>query len=141
MTWRFLRAMKARKAGYIMNVASIGAWLPAPHYASYAAGKAYVRNFTEAVAYEEGGSGVTLTCLSPGGTSTEFMAVAGHDIPDWQKKILLTPEDCARFGLKSMLAGRRSVIHGWMNAIGMFTLRFVPRRLMTWIAAQVMAKR
>jgi len=51
LTWRYVRAMRERKSGWVLNVASIGAYLPCPYYAAYTGSKAYVRNMTEAVAY------------------------------------------------------------------------------------------
>lgn len=140
MTWRFARAMRARKTGYILNVASIGAYLPTPFYAAYAAGKAYVRNFTEAVAFELQGDGVRVCCLCPGATETEFMEVAGHALASWQKKFLMSAERCARIGLRALFGGRRNIVSGWLNAIMMFATRLVPRSAATWIAANLMGR-
>jgi short-subunit dehydrogenase len=78
LTHRFVRAMLERRRGWILNVASVGAYMPVPSYATYAAGKAYVRNFTEALAFELRGTPVHVCCLNPGATATELMDVAGH---------------------------------------------------------------
>ena len=139
LTHLFGKQMKARNHGYILNVSSIGAYLPAALYATYAAGKAYVRNFSEALAYELRDTGVRVCCLCPGGTRTEFMEVAGHKLPGWQQKFLMPSDTCARIGLRALFAGRRNFIAGVMNSIMMFTLRFLPRRAVVWLAARVMA--
>ena len=137
-TWRWLRVMRERGGGHIMNVASIGAWLPVANYATYAAGKAYVRNFTEALAFEERGSGVVLTCLCPGATSTEFTDVAGHDVAAWQQKFFMPADTCAQIGLRAMFGGKVLKVAGLMNAVMMASLRLFPRRALAWIAAKVM---
>ncbi len=139
MTHLFATAMKARNCGYLLNVASIGAYLPCPQYATYGAGKAFVRNFTEALAYELRDSGVKVCCLCPGGTRTEFMEVAGHEVAAWQMKFLMPAETCAAIGLRALFAGRRNIISGYLNSMMMFTLRFLPRRVCVWIADRVMA--
>ena len=140
LTWRFLSRMRERKRGWILNVASIGAYLPVPGYATYAAGKTYVRNFSEALAYEEAraGSSIKVCCLSPGGTATEFMEVAGQELASWQRGFLMTAERCARIGLSALFRGRRNIVAGMSNHLMMLTLRLLPRRLMAWLAAKVM---
>ena len=139
LTYRFVRAMTARQRGWILNVASLGAYLAIPGYASYAAGKAYVRNFTEALAFETAGTGVTVTCLCPGATATEFTAVAGHDLASWQELAMMSAERCAEIGLKALFRGRRNMIAGVSNTLIAFLLRLAPRRMATWIASHVMA--
>lgn len=136
----FGKAMSTRGGGFILNVASIGAYLPTPHYATYTAGKAYVRNFTEALSWELGDSGVVATCLCPGPTETEFMDVAGHELKAWQKKFFMSAPDCARIGLDALFARKPNTVAGWNNRAMMFGLRFLPRRAMTWLAANTMAK-
>lgn len=140
LTWRFSRAMLARKRGWILNVASIGAYMPVPCYATYAAGKAYVRNFTEALAYELRGTPLRVCALCPGATSTEFMQVAGHEMPALYRLAFMSADRCARIGLSALFGWRRNVVSGVMNKLTVFWLRFVPRRLIVAFAALVMQK-
>ena len=77
LTKLFLRPMLAAGAGRIMNVSSTAAYLPGPLMAVYYASKAYVLSFSEALSNEVEGTGVTVTCLVPGPTETEFKARAG----------------------------------------------------------------
>jgi short-subunit dehydrogenase len=135
---RFGTAMASRKRGAILNVASIGAYLPTPNMATYSAGKSYVRNFTESLAGELGGSGVRVCCLCPGGTETEFSSVAGIDLPWWKRIAFMSAERCAHIGLSALYRGRRNIVSGWSNAISMFFTRFVPRPLLGWIAERVL---
>ena len=76
LTKRLLPAMVSRKSGRILNVASTAAFFPGPLMAVYYATKAYVLSFSEAIAAELEGSGVTVTALCPGPTASGFQAVA-----------------------------------------------------------------
>ncbi len=138
LTWRFARRMRERGRGHILNVASVGAFQPTPLYATYGAGKAYVRNFSEALAYELSGSGVEVCCLCPGATETEFSEVAGQPLDRLRKLAFMSADRCARIGLRALLSGRRLVVSGWMNAFAMFLVRLLPRRLATFLAAKAL---
>ena len=140
LTWRFGRAMRTRRGGHILNVSSIGAYTPTPTYATYSAGKAYVRDFTEGVAYELAGSGVKVCSLCPGGTLTEFHQAAGHELPKIFRSTFQSAKACAHIGLYALFNGRRNIVSGLFNAISMWMLRFVPRRAIVWIAAKTMGK-
>jgi len=138
LTHHFAIQMKARGSGHILNVASIGAYLPTPFYATYGATKAYVRNFTEAIAYELRKTGVRICCLCPGPTTSEFMEVSGHEIPKLAKATFMSAERCARIGLGALFGWRWNIVSGWMNRLMVTSLRLSPRWLMTRVAALVM---
>jgi uncharacterized protein len=134
----WLPKMIARRHGYLMNIASVGAYTPCPTFAVYAATKAYVRNLTEAISFELKGTGVNAICVNPGGTRTEFLDAADQVLKKTGEMAMMTAEECARIAVKKMLAGRRNVITGFMNALSMFIMRFLPRPWMTWFAYQGM---
>ena len=140
LTHLFVRDMLRRGRGHVLNVASIGAYTPTPFYATYSAGKAFVRDFTEALAYELADTEVRVCSLCPGGTLTEFHQAAGHEMQASFRATFETAEECARYGLESLFAGRRNVISGLINKIGMFLLRFLPRRVIVWSAAATMGE-
>ncbi len=140
LTYRFLKAMLPRGQGWILNVASVGAYTPVPDYATYAAGKAFVRDFTEALAFELRRAPVRVCCLCPGPTATEWMQVSGQKETPIVRMVQMSAARCARIGLRALFAGRRNIIAGVMNSIGMWLLRFVPRRLMVRITAVFMEK-
>jgi hypothetical protein len=140
LTYRFGQAMRQRRAGYILNVASIGAYAPCPWFATYAAGKAYVRSFTLALAAELAGTGVRVCCLCPGSTESEFHAGAGQSLPALVGPFTMSARRCARIGLRAVLSGRREIVSGWLNSLGMFLLRFVPTRLATAIYGFIMGR-
>ena len=139
LTHRFVRAMLERRRGWILNVASVGAYLPVPSYATYAAGKAYVRNFTEALAFELRGTPVHVCCLNPGATATGFMEAAGHEVPRGASIALMSSERCARIGLRALFAGRRNVVAGWSNAFSVLLFRLLPRFVITRLGALFMS--
>ena len=138
LTKRFGVAMTQRKRGAILNVASVGAYLPTPSMATYGAGKSYVRNFTEGFAAEIAGSGVHVCCLCPGATTTEFADVAGLDLPWWKKIAFMSADRCADIGLRALFRGRRNIVSGWSNTFTMFLTRFLPRRLLGFAAERLL---
>lgn len=139
LAWRFVRHMRGHgEPGWLLNVASIGAYQPVPMFAVYAAGKSYFRDFSEALAFELHGSAVSVTCLSPGGTWTEFSDTAGQTLPAMARLTMLSAAEVARQGLQAMFAGRRSVVTGWANKFTCLLADLLPRRLTTWAAAQAM---
>lgn len=139
LTRAFVPHMVERGRGHVMNIASIAAWLPCPDFAVYAATKAYVRNFTEALDYELKGTGVRAICVAPGGTKTEFTEVAGQRVKSSGERMMMTAERCADIAVRKMLAGRRTVITGWLNSLMMWSLRFLPRALMPWVGHRSMS--
>jgi short-subunit dehydrogenase len=138
LTHRFGKAMLARGGGHVLNVSSIGAYTPTPTYASYAAGKAFVRDLSEAVAFELRGTPVRVCSLCPGGTLTEFHKSAGHEMPRLFRTTFMSAEDCAAIGLRALFGGRRNVVSGVFNTLSAFFMRFLPRRLLVRITAWTM---
>ncbi len=138
LTRLFVPRMIARRRGHVMNVASIGAYTPTPWFAVYAASKAYVRNFTEALDHELQGTGVRACCVCPGGTATGFLDQAGQQLKSGRGALLMPASRCAEIAVDKMLGGRRTVVTGFSNALGMWLLRFVPRRWIPAIADRAM---
>lgn len=130
LTKRVLPGMIERRRGRILNVASTAAFQPGPLMAVYYATKAYVLSFSEAVAHELSGTGVTVTALCPGATATGFAAVA--DTAGSRLFTQLRPmrsEEVARAGYRALVAGRRVVIPGWRNRVMAFFARLGPRAI------------
>jgi short-subunit dehydrogenase len=125
---------------YLVNIASIGAYQSVPNMALYAASKAFVRNFSEALHDElRGTTGVT--CICPGGTKTEFHAVAGAGNYSWiANASMMSAEEVARISVRAMLAHKRTVIPGLMNKLSCWGVRLVPRRFASWMARRVLGK-
>ena len=123
--------MVDRGRGAILNVASIAAFQPLPYQATYAATKAFVNSFTEALHTDLAGTGVTVTVLCPGLTETEFGEEAGMGSFDQLPSFLVDdPRDVAHAAVKGLEAGRRSVVPGAHNVISTLGGRFLPRTLL-----------
>jgi short-subunit dehydrogenase len=138
LTGAFLPRMVEDGAGAILNVASTAAFQPLPGFATYAASKAFVQSFSEAVHEELRGTGVSVTCLCPGFTHTEFGANAGardkeRALPEF---LFMEAPDVARTGVEAMIAGRRSAIPGLTNRATMLGGRVVPRTLLLPLVRQ-----
>jgi uncharacterized protein len=129
MTKLFVQDMLKRGSGYILQVASIGAYQPSPTYATYSAAKAYVLMMGEALNYELRHSGVSVTVISPGVTATEFLKVAGQSPSLYQRSMMMDSPSVARIGIDAMLRRRPSVVPGLMNNLAAFTTRFMTRRM------------
>src|SRR4051794_8141233 len=139
LTGAFVPGMIERGEGAILNVASTASFQPLPGMATYAATKAFVRSFSEAVHTELGGTGVSITVLCPGFTETEFAEVAGAGsfeakMPSF---VVLNAKDVAREAIDGMTSGARSVVPGYIHKAHAFSSRFVPNTLLLPIAKRL----
>ena len=138
MTKLFVADMVARKFGFMLQLASIGAYQPSPLYASYSAAKSFVLNFSVALNYELRGTGVHSTVISPGITATEFLKVSGQTPTLYQRLAMMQSPEVARIGIAAMLKGRASVVPGFANKLGVFLPRLLPLNASAAIAEVTM---
>lgn len=138
LTKLFVNDMLERDFGYILQVASVGAYQPSPTYASYSAAKSYVLHLGEALNYELRNTSVSCTVVAPGVTKTEFLDVADQQPTLYQRLIMMESDEVARIGIEKMLAGKPSVVPGWLNALMVWTNRLMPRRVSTAVAHSLM---
>jgi len=136
-----LPAMIERKSGRILNVASTAAFQPGPLMAVYFATKAYVLHFSEALSNELQGSGITVTCLCPGATATEFHKRAKATGMRMLRTGSMDARTVAEDGYRAMIAGKPVVISGFGNWLVAQSVRFSPRRLVTAIARKIQEER
>jgi len=139
LSQHFGQIMEQRGNGYIMNVASTGAFQPNPNFAVYGASKAFVLNFSEAFNEELKGSGVSVTCLCPGPTRTEFHDRAQSGDSRIVRVLMMETDDVVKIGIDAMFARRGTVIPGPANAVLTFTERFTPRWLVPKMAKYLMS--
>ena len=142
LTKRILPGMVTRRRGRILNLASTAAFVPGPLMAVYYATKAYVLSFSEAIANELEGSGVTVTALCPGPTASGFQAaasleesklVAGRTLP--------TSRDVAQAGYDALMAGTVVYVPGMSNKLTALSPRFVPRAMIRKVVRRLQERR
>jgi len=142
LTKLFLGPMLQRGLGRILNVASTAAFQPGPFMAVYYASKAYVLSFSEAIAEELRGSGVSVTVLCPGPTATGFQKAANMSTEALLRVMRpVSSMDVARAGYRALMRGRRVVIPGVKNKIGVQSLRVSPRAVVTRVVRALQVRR
>ena len=138
LTHLYLAPMRARGRGAIINVASTAAFQPVPFMATYAATKAFVLSFSEALWEENRPHGIKVMALCPGATETNFFNVAGGRPP---LRTSQEPEEVVETALRALERGRSHVISGWINYLLMQSERLVPRSLIARVVGRAMRPR
>ncbi|GLU53132.1 SDR family NAD(P)-dependent oxidoreductase [Dyadobacter frigoris] len=134
----FLPEMLAKGEGGIINVASTGAFQPCPYIATYAASKAFVLSFSEALYGEYYKRGITVTALCPGNTATGFQEVAGADT---SKMYAESAETVAKEGIQAFIQGQNCKVNGMGNNLQSLIPKFLPRKMVIKIVEKMMNKR
>ena len=137
ITRRLLPQMIARRRGGVLNVSSSAGFLPIPDFAVYAATKAYVTSFSEALRAEVRGTGVSVCALCPGPVHTEFQEVAKRPDaqPDTGPEFVFVPaEQVVRDALTALEADRPLVIPGFLMKLGMFLVRITPMPILRFLS-------
>jgi short-subunit dehydrogenase len=142
LTRLFLKPMVERKRGRILNVASTAGFQPGPLMAVYYATKAFVLSFSEAIAVELQGTGVTVTALCPGPTESGFQQAASMQESGLFKSLpVADSKSVAEAGVAGMLKGTVIVVPGLMNKIGIQANRFAPRAIVRKVVKRMQDKR
>ena len=109
--------------------------------AVYAASKAFVRNFIEALHDELRSSPISVTCVCPGGTATRFHATAGAGNYGCLANIsMMSPQAVARIAVRAMRSGKRNVVTGVLNKLACWSVRLVSRRIAAWMSRRVLGR-
>ena len=135
----FLPDMLKNKYGRILNIGSTGSFVPGPYNAIYCATKSYMLSLSEAIAEELNGTGVTVTTLCPGGTITEFETKAIKKQLTVTKIKGMKAGKVARIAYKALIRGRRVVIPGLQNKLQVFSIRFLPRIIVSRLIKVMMS--
>jgi short-subunit dehydrogenase len=144
LTRHLLPPMSAKHRGSILNVSSSAGFLPIPFSAVYAATKAYVTSFSEALRAELHGTGISVCALCPGPVITEFQQVAKREggRPDVGPQFLVvTVEQVVRDALAAVEADRPLVIPGFAMKLLMLLARLTPMPVLRWVARRSPRKR
>jgi short-subunit dehydrogenase len=134
LTARFLPAMLQRGTGFVINVASTAAFQPLPTMAVYAASKAFVLSFSEALWAETRMSGVRVLALCPGATETAFFTRTGKEFLTTGRQ---TPGQVVDTALTALAGTRPTVVSGFVNLLGSVGSRFLPRHVVARASASV----
>ena len=141
LTKLILKGMVERGHGKILNMSSLAAFQPGPLMSIYYASKAYILSFSEAIANELKGTGVTVTVLCPGQTKTSFQEVVSQETS--KNKIgfnMASPDEVAKYGYKAMLNGESVVVPGNFNKFLSFLPRIMPRNIIAAIVRKIQEK-
>lgn len=126
LTKVFLPPMVQRGHGRILNTASVAGFEPGPNYAVYSSTKAFVLSYSEALATELAGTGVTVTALCPGPTDTDFFSKADMlNTRAFQQANLMAPQDVAKAAYQGLMDEERVVVPGFANKALVFSRRFL----------------
>ncbi len=137
----FITDWKGRKSGRILNIASTAAFQPGPMMAVYFATKSFVLSLSEAVGRELKNDNISITTLCPGPTKTNFGDESKMNASDLVKNVkIANAKEVAQLGYKSMMKGKTTVIHGSVNKLAPFAIRFMPRKWITILSERVMKR-
>lgn len=142
LTRHWLPGMLQRRRGGVLNVASVASFLPGPYMAVYYASKAYVLSFSEALAAEVRGSGVTVTALCPGPTESNFGRRAGFSNGAVAEAYgVMTADAVAQTGHAAFRRGKAVAVSGWRNRLAVLAVRWTPRALSLPLLAMAQRRR
>jgi short-subunit dehydrogenase len=137
LTHAALAAMVPRKRGAVINVSSVAGFITGPESVSYCATKRWMNGFSEGLAMEVAGTGVTVQALCPGYTLTEFHDVAHIDRGKIAKWMWMNSDDVVEDSLRALETGKVFVIPGWQYKMAVILSRFLP----SWLLQRVAQRR
>jgi len=141
LTKLFLPSMVKRRAGRILNVASTAAFQPGPLMANYYATKSYVVSLSAALAEEVRNTGVTVSVLCPGPTHTEFHKRARMEDSGLMKLSFMSSEEVARIGYEGVMNGKRIIVPGMLNKLGVAASKFAPLTFSASVVRKIQRRR
>jgi len=139
LTSLFLPMLKQQSKSYILNIASSAAYQAVPYLSTYAASKSFVVSFSRALQHELRKTNVSVTCVSPGGTDTDFALRAdiGKKAIKAGEKLNMDPKEVAAIAVNSMFKKKREIITGFINKLGAFMVWLTPKSISEKFAAKL----
>ena len=139
LTYLFLPQLKKQTQAYILNISSSSAYQAVPYLSLYAGSKAMVLLFTRGLRHELRKTSVSITCISPGATDTEFntRAQVGPKAMKAAKKVIMTPEQVGKIAIESMFKKKSEVVVGALNKIGGFLAWLLPKKVVETTTANL----
>ena len=135
----FLPTLKQQKKAYILNIASSAAYQAVPYLSVYAGTKSFVLSYSRGLRQELKKTNVSVTCISPGATDTDFVVRAqiGEKGLKTANKVNMAAGAVAKIAVKSMFAGKAEVITGFINKLGAFLVWLLPKNLVETTAMKI----
>ncbi len=134
-----VKHMKAHgQDSFIINVSSIAAFQAVANFAVYSASKSFVRAFSETLYLELKESNIMVSCVSPGGTYTEFLEHAGQELTPSAEKMMMSSSDVVSLSIVGLEQKKAQVIPGKMNKMVAFLPRLLPYQSALSIFSMVM---
>ena len=142
LTHALLPALRKVPQAYVLNVASTAAYQAVPSLTLYAASKAFLLSFSRGLRYELKDTGIAVSCLSPGATTTSFAdrAGMGAELQATANKVSMTAEAVASAAVAGLLAGEAEIIPGVLNKVSAGLTSLVPKGIVERIAAGIYEK-
>lgn len=142
LTHALLPALHQVPQAYILNVASTAAYQAVPLLSLYAASKAFLLSFSRGLRYELKARNVSVSCLCPGATTTDFAdrAGMGAELQATANKVSMTAEAVAEIAVAGLLAGQAEIIPGVLNKVSAGLTSVVPKGIVEKIAAGIYEK-
>jgi short-subunit dehydrogenase len=140
LTYLFLPMLHSQKAGYILNISSVLGFVPGPFMSVYAASKAYVLSFSEALTEELRESNISVTVLCPGKTSTNFLKRTMDGSNEPFENTGMTADQVAQIGYTALMQGQSVIVPGFKNKIFTSLPRFLPRPLVRRIVRYMITR-
>lgn len=142
LTYLMIPKMRMQKQAYILNVCSTTAYQAVPTLTVYAAAKAFVLSFSRGLRHELKSTSISVSCISPGATKTNFLERARmFHMEKLSDKMSMSPESVAEAGIKGMLKKKAEIIPGLTNRIGVVAASFAPKILVEKVAAGLYTKK
>jgi uncharacterized protein len=139
IAYAFIPVLKKFNKSYLLNVGSTSSYQSVPYFSIYAASKAFVISFTRSLRYELRGSSISVSCLSPGSTDTDFVKRArmGEHVRRTAERFFMTPETVAKTAVKGLFKGKAEIIPGFTNKLNAFLPKFFPKSFVERIAGNI----
>ncbi|RAJ02443.1 hypothetical protein LX64_03458 [Chitinophaga skermanii] len=139
LAYRFIPVLKGFKQSYLLHVGSTTAYQPVPYLNIYAATKAFVVQFTRGLRHELRSSNISVSCLIPGSTDTDFVHRANMQAHTKKtaEKFNMSPEEVGKIAVRGLLQRKAEIIPGFTNKLNALLPRFFPHQFVAKIAARI----
>lgn len=139
LIYHFVPQLRLQPRAYILNIASSAAYQAVPFLSLYAASKSFVLQFSRGLHHELSKTNISVTCVNPGATDTNFVdrARVGAKGLELAKKFNMKPEEVAKIAVEGMYKGKTEVITGFLNKLGAALAWLLPKKTIEKASAKI----